>query len=212
MAPERGKSGSEIQVVAQGTRGVGKLRSTGAKLLDIAGDAVRAWRGQDAVPLQERLQREAASLRGEDVERGEGGSGGSAPAEKYAAWVERADWIRLFERWAVAREIGAKVPESMDPEAWAWILGAPRELARSNLRDLEVLLSGMEGWRDPLVNAAGRLQAYGHALEELRRLPDGDEEQLPRLHKETKRALEELMKELLALAEGARRMPSGDVR
>ncbi|MCR9165988.1 MAG: hypothetical protein NXI35_35300 [bacterium] len=195
--------------MAQGKGGVGKLRSTGAKLLDVVGDVARAWKGQDAVPLQERLQREAASLRGEDVERGEGGS---APAEKYAAWVERAEWIRLFERWAVAREIGAKVPESMSPEAWAWILGAPRELAKSNLRDLEALLSEMEGWRGPLVNAAGRLQAYGHALEELRLLPDGDEEQLPRLHKETKRALEELMKGLMALAEGARRMPSGDVR
>lgn len=209
MSPEKAKSGRELEVVALEKGEPGRLKRAGAKLLDVAGDAAVAWKGQDAMQLQERLQREAASLRGEDVKKVEGDS---ASAEKNAAWVGRADWIRLFERSAVAREIGSKVPESMNADAWAWILGAPMELAESNLRDLEALLSGLEGWRDPLVNAAGRLQAYKHALDELRCLTDSEEEQLPRLHKETKRTLEELMKGLVELAKGAGRMPSGDVR
>ena len=162
VAPEKGKSGRELEVVARKKGGVGKLKSASAKALDVAGGLARFWKGDDGIPLQETFQREAAILRGEEVESGEEES---APAKQSTGWVERADWVRLFERRAVAREIGSKVPESMSAEAWVWILGAPMELAKSNLRELEALLSGQEGWTDPLVNVAGRLQAYEHALD-----------------------------------------------
>lgn len=210
---DRVRPGQELEPVAEEAGWRDKVRSVGAKfgagVLETAGDIAHMLKGENAVHFRERCKRGADALRGEDVERMEGDC---APADKSTAWAERTDWIRLFERWAVAREIGAKVPESMNPDAWAWILGAPLELAKSNLRDLDALLSGVEGWRRPLVSVAGHLQAYEHALDELSRLPDGDEEQLPRLHKETKTTLEELMKGFMELARGASRMPSGDVR
>lgn len=213
MASEKVKSGTELEGIGQEKGRGEKLKNAAARIgagaLDVAGDLAHLWKGANAAPLQERLQRGAAILRGEGAGTGDGDD---IPAKGNGTWVERGEWIRLFERYAVAREIGAKVSKSMSADAWAWILGAPWELAKSNLRDLEALLSGQEGWKSPLVNVAGRLQAYEHALDGLRRLPDGEEEQLPRLHRATKRTLEELMSGLVELASGASRVQSGDVR